>query len=114
MCFSKEEIWRWWGIPKENKGQRRNSSGPGRGQEEVSLEESLINFSRCMGLPIEGFEEEIVDLMNRVSGRRYTDKGKGVQSSTKFDRELKRLKWTVKEEGSKAGDRARASITGFL
>ena len=91
----------------------------GRGgceQEEISWEEScLIKFSKCMGLPTKGFEEEIVDLMTRVSGRRFTDKGKWVQSSTKFDRELKRLKWTVKEkEGSKAEDRARASITGFL
>ena len=68
-------------------------------QEEVSWEEScLMRFNECMGLATEGFEEEIVDFMTRVSEKRYKDKGKGVQSSTRFDRELKRLRWTIKEK----------------
>ena len=68
-----------------------------------------------MGLPTKGFEEEIVDLMTKVNGRRFTNKGRAVQRSKKFDRELKRLKWTMKEkEGSKAEDKGRASITDFL
>ena len=86
-------------------------------QEEGSWEEScLMRFSKCMGLSTEGFKEEIMDLMTRVSEKRYKDKGKRVQSSTKFDRELKRFRWMIKEkrrskveavgkgdEGSKAG-----------
>ena len=57
-----------------------------------------MRFNKCMGLATEGFEEEIVDFMTRVSEKRYKDKGKGVQSSTRFDRELKRLRWTIKEK----------------
>ena len=58
-----------------------------------------MRFSKCLGLSTEGFEEEIVDLMTKVSKKRYKDKGKRVQSSTRFDRELKRLRWTTKEKG---------------
>ena len=38
--------------------------------------------------------------MSKVNQRRIKGKGKGVNSSTKFDRELKKLKWTVKDKGS--------------
>ena len=40
-------------------------------QEGVPWEEScLMNFSRCMGMSIEGFEDEFLELMNKVSDRR--------------------------------------------
>ena len=77
-----------------------------------------MRFNKCMGLPINGFEEEIVDLVTRISDRRYTDKGKGVQGSTKFDRELKRLEWIINEkERSKdgaSGKGARGFFNGCL
>ena len=58
-----------------------------------------MRFSKCMGLSTKSFEEEIVDLMTRVSEKMYKDKGKWVQSSTRFDRELKRLRRTIKKKG---------------
>ena len=70
-----------------------------------------------MGLPTEGFEGEIVNLMTGVSEKRYKDKGKGVQGYTKYDRELKRLSWTINEKGSfraiTTGNRARESFEVF-
>ena len=56
-------------------------------------------IQQVYGLSTEGFKEEIMDLMTRVSEKRYKDKGKRVQSLTKFDRELKRLRWMIKEKG---------------
>ena len=40
-----------------------------------------------------------MDLITRVSEKRYKDKGKGVQGSTRFDKELKRLRWMIKDKG---------------
>ena len=36
--------------------------------------------------------------MNSICERRFKLKGKGVQGITKFDRELKKLKWTMQEK----------------
>ena len=38
--------------------------------------------------------------MSRISERKQQNKGKGVQGSTKFDRELKKLTWIVKDKES--------------
>ena len=35
-----------------------------------------MRFSKCMGLATKGFEEEIVDLITRLSEKGYKDKGK--------------------------------------
>ena len=59
----------------------------------------MLRFSKCIGLPKEGFEEEIEYLMIGVSERMYKDKGKGVHGSTRFDRELKRLEWALRIMG---------------
>ena len=50
-----------------------------------------MNFSKCMGMSIDGFEDEFLELMSKVSDRRQKGKGKGAHSSTKFARELKKL-----------------------
>ena len=54
--------------------------------------------------------------MNRINGSRQKIKGKGGARTTKFDRELKKPEWNVKDkEGKKSGARgkgARASYHG--
>ena len=40
----------------------------------------------------------MLGLMYKISDRRQKDKGKEVQGTTKFDREMKKLEWTVKEK----------------
>ena len=69
-----------------------------------------------LGFPIEGFEEEILELMSRISSRRQKGKGKGGAVSTKFDRELKKLEWNVMDSGRKKngapGKGVRASHSG--
>ena len=67
-------------------------------QARLSWEESCLQkFTQCMGLLIEGFEDDFLKLMTMVSQRRNKGKRKGTIGSTKFDRELKKLEWTVKE-----------------
>ena len=57
-----------------------------------------------MGLSIEGFEDEFLELMQKVGHRRFKGKGKGAGESSRFDRELKKLEWNVKDRGiSKMG-----------
>lgn len=53
---------------------------------------------------MEGFEEEILDLVNRISERRQKGKEKGGAFSTCFNRELKNLEWIVNDkERTKVG-----------
>ena len=70
-----------------------------------------------MGMSIEGFEDEFLELMNKVSNRRQKGKGKGAHSSTKFARELKKLGWNVKEKGRNrvgaSGNRVRGLSMGL-
>ena len=68
---------------------------------ELSREESCLKkFSDSLGMSIEGFEGEFLKLMTKVNQKRIKVKGKGVNGSTKFDREIKKLKWTIKECGN--------------
>ena len=50
-------------------------------------------------MSLEGYEDEVLDLMYKMSYRRKKGKGKEVQGKTKFDREMKKLEWTVQEKG---------------
>ena len=47
---------------------------------------------------MEGHEEEIFNLMNSICERRNDQNGNGAHVPTKFDRELKKLQWNVKEK----------------
>ena len=83
----------------------------------MSWEEScLARFSKFLGFSIVGYEELILDFMNKINGSRQKIKGKGGVGTTKFDRELKKPEWNVKDkEGKKSGARgkgARASYRG--
>ena len=74
----------------------------GQSEEEDQWNEGcLARFSKFMGFPIDGYEDEIVVLMKKISSRRK--KGKGGQTSTKFDKELKKLEWTVRDRRHKGG-----------
>ena len=69
-----------------------------------------------MGMSIEGFEDEFLELMNKVSDRRQKGKGKG-HNSIKFARELKKLEWNVKENErirvGASGNKARGLSMGL-
>ena len=60
----------------------------------------LAKFSRCLGMPTEGFEGEILFLLKRMKERKLQKgkldgrKKKKLESS-KFERELRKLEWTV-------------------
>ena len=64
----------------------------------------LARFCQCLGMPSEGFEREILQLLNKIRERRDCServtgkkrKGKGL---SRFDRELKKLEWSVNYEG---------------
>ena len=82
----------------------------GRSDEGWSLS-SLARFSHCLGMPTEGFEEEILYFLRRMKGR-IEQKGKEGMTrktslkSSKSNKELKKLEWTVKE----ANDRGKRKI----
>ena len=74
---------------------------------------SLARFSHCLGMPTEGFEEEILYLLRRMKGRMEQKGREGVTrkkslKSSKSSRELKKLEWTVSYKKAKMG-----SSTGF-
>ena len=62
-------------------------------------ERCLANFNSFVGLPIEGFEGEVLDLAKRIRKGKHKENDKGGLALTKFDREMKKLDWFVKEEG---------------
>ncbi|RVW46616.1 hypothetical protein CK203_067303 [Vitis vinifera] len=69
---------------------------------------SLARFSHCLGMPTEGFEEEILYLLRRMKGRMEQKGREGVTrktslKSSKSNRELKKLEWTVSYNKAKMG-----------
>ena len=75
------------------------------GEGDVALEErafsSLVALSNFLGMPIEGFEEEILTLLNKIKKRKGRE-GQALSKRTSkfvssyFERELKKLEWFVK------------------
>ena len=69
---------------------------------------SLAKFSRYLGMPMEGFEGEILFLLKRMKERKLQKgklkgrKRKKLESS-KFERELRKLEWTVNYLGGGGG-----------
>ena len=81
-----------------------------RGEEEEEDMESwkyscLAKFCHCLGMPTEGYERDILKLLHKMRDRRDRSekKRKGLRTS-RFDRELKKLEWSVNYSGS-GGDR---------
>ena len=68
-------------------------------REEGTWEEScLLLFNRFLGFSVDGYEDEIFNMINNICEKRSTVKGKGVQGTTKFDRERKKLEWNMQEK----------------
>ena len=68
----------------------------------------MTRFCQCLGMPSEGFESEILKLLNRIRERRacserVTGKKRKGQRPSRFDCELKKLEWSV-NYGGKEGD----------
>ena len=70
--------------------------------EESWKEECLLKFGEFLGLPTVGFEEQILSLVKKITASSFNGKGKGSQVMTKFERELKKLEWNVKEKEGKS------------
>ena len=81
----------------------------------------LAKFSRCLGMPTEGFEKEILYLLRRMEGR-IDQKGQdGASRKTKslpskFVRALKKLEWTMSYKKARVdtelGNFVGASLSG--
>ena len=54
-----------------------------------------------MGFSTEGFEGEILNLLLRTKRRREQNQKKGSSGTTKFDRELKKLEWSINYNGAR-------------
>ena len=55
----------------------------------------LARFSKFLGFSKDGFEGEILNLLLRTKRRREQNLKKGTSGTTKFDRELKKLEWSI-------------------
>ena len=71
-----------------------------RGQNEGWSSKCLAKFNWCLGMPTEGYEEEILYLLRRMKGRidhKRQDRAtrKTILKSSKSNRELKKLEWTI-------------------
>ena len=69
---------------------------------------SFARFSGCLGLPTEGFEEEILHLLRGMNDKKsQQERGLVLESrnpkGSLFYREMRRLEWNVKESLSKRG-----------
>ncbi|RVW68019.1 hypothetical protein CK203_064832 [Vitis vinifera] len=90
----------------------RPSGDEGRGDEfEILLQDlegrgcrwddsCLARFSKFLGFSTEGFEGEILNLLLRNKRRREQNIKKDISGSTKFDRELKKLEWSINYKGA--------------
>ena len=61
----------------------------------------LARFSKFLGFSTDGIEGEILNLLLRTKRRREQNIKKEISGSTKFDRELKKLEWSVNYNGTK-------------
>ena len=94
-------------------GGERPSGDEGRGDEfEILLQDlegrgsrwddsCLARFSKFLGFSTEGFEGKILNLLLRNKRRREQNIKKDISGSTKFDRELKKLEWSINYKGAR-------------
>ena len=75
----------------------------------------LTKFNRCLGMPMKGFEEEILYLL-RMKGRIDQKRQDGLSRKTKSVRELKKLEWTMSYKKARVdirlGNSIGASVSG--
>ena len=61
----------------------------------------MARFSKFLGFSTEGFEGEILNLLLWTKRRRKQNIKKDILGSTKFDRELKKLEWSITYNGAR-------------
>ena len=61
----------------------------------------LARFSKFLGFSTDGFEGEVLNLLLRTKRRREQNLKKGTSGTTKFDRELKKLEWSINYTGAR-------------
>lgn len=61
----------------------------------------MERFSKFLGFSTDGIEGEILNLLLRTKRRREQNIKKEISGATKFDRELKKLEWSVNYNGAK-------------
>ena len=83
--------------------------------DQISWEEScLLRFSKFVGMSPKGYEDELLGLMYKISDRRQKGKGKEMEGTTKFDKEMKKLEWIVQDKGRAARGAARKGTRATL
>ncbi|RVW43928.1 hypothetical protein CK203_072334 [Vitis vinifera] len=90
-----------------NMAKQRDSSDYPPGEEGWSEEElsKLLHFSQVLGMPVEGHEVEILELLSKLKLRTGSNslrkrRKKKKSCSTRFERELKRLECSVSYKGT--------------
>ena len=61
----------------------------------------MTRFNKFLGFSTEEFEGEILNLLIRTKRRREQSNKKGTTWSIKFDRELKKLEWSINYNGAR-------------
>ena len=64
-------------------------------------ERCLARFNKFLGFSTAWHEEEILGFIKRFNVRRQKGKEKGGSGTTKFDKEMKKLEWSVTDTGRK-------------
>ena len=59
----------------------------------------LIKFSKFLGVPTVGFEEEILELLRKMVSQQQRDKRKGYPTESRCERELRKLECTINYSG---------------
>ena len=61
----------------------------------------MTRFNKFLGFSTKGFEGEILNLLIKTKRRREQSNKKGTTWSIKFDRELKKLEWSINYNGAR-------------
>nr|CAN61071.1 hypothetical protein VITISV_006592 [Vitis vinifera] len=85
-----------------------------RGWEETSWEENdLARFNKFLGFSTEGLEKDILEFLVKIRKRRERVHSKTLLEKSKFERELKRLEYSINYEGvrkQKANDSSKRKV----
>ena len=69
----------------------------------------MAKFSHFLGFPTEGLEKEILSFLIKIRKRREKIHSKELLEKSKFKRELKKLEYSVNNEG---GSKQKGSVQG--
>ena len=98
----------------EGQREEESASGESEGSGYENWEDScLIKFNEFLGFSTVGFESEILDLLRKIVARQHQGENKGAVTTTRCERELKKLVCTINYDGRsqiKGGDKERGSL----